>query len=159
MHSSVLALLATCCIAGKFGRELNLAVWQSIFATAKLKLANISYLHNIIRMAIPYWTAKFKSANIFAMVILGPNAKFNSHQYFQLYSIAQLWNLCGTNLCDRRLIRKIKLTHKNMSLYSISVAVSQGQYNYNIIRSAYPPWLTNSKNYGFILVGQAIIVV
>ena len=32
-------------IAGKFGRELNLAVWRSAFATAKLKSTNISYLH------------------------------------------------------------------------------------------------------------------
>ena len=32
-------------IAGKFGGELNLAVWRSVFATAKLKSANISYLH------------------------------------------------------------------------------------------------------------------
>ena len=31
--------------AGKFGGELNLAVWRSVFATAKLKSANISYLH------------------------------------------------------------------------------------------------------------------
>ena len=30
-------------------------------------------------------TAKFKSANIFAMVIWGPTAKFNSRQYFRLY--------------------------------------------------------------------------
>ena len=89
MHSSVLALLATYHVAGKFGGELNLAVSQSIFATAKLKLANISYLH-IIRMAIPYRTAKFKSTNIFTIVILGPTAKFNSYQYFRLYSIAQL---------------------------------------------------------------------
>ena len=44
-----------------------------------------------IRMAIPYRTAKFKSANIFAMAIWGPTAKFNSHQYFQLYgSIIEL---------------------------------------------------------------------
>ena len=35
-------------------------------------------------MAIPYQTAKF---NIFGMVIWGPTAKFNSRQYFQLYSI------------------------------------------------------------------------
>ena len=33
-----------------------------------------------------YRTAKFKSANIFVMAILGPTAKYNSHQYFQLYS-------------------------------------------------------------------------
>ena len=36
-------------------------------------------------MAIPYRTAKFKSANIFAMAILGPTTKFNSCQYFRLY--------------------------------------------------------------------------
>ena len=33
------------CIVGKLGGELNLAVWQSIFVTAKLKSTNISYLH------------------------------------------------------------------------------------------------------------------
>ena len=37
-------------------------------------------------MAIPYQTTKFKSTNILAMVISGPTAKFNSHQYFWLYS-------------------------------------------------------------------------
>ena len=36
-------------------------------------------------MVILYQTAKFKSANIFAVVIWGPTAKFNSRQYFQLY--------------------------------------------------------------------------
>ena len=52
---------------------------------AKLKFAKISYLH----MAIPYRTSnlKLKSANILAIVILGSTAKFNSHQYFQLYGI------------------------------------------------------------------------
>ena len=35
-------------IAGKFGRELNLDVWWSTFATAKLKSANILYLHTSI---------------------------------------------------------------------------------------------------------------
>ena len=48
-------------IAKKNCSELNLAVWQSIFAAVKLK-----------------------SANIFAMVIWGPITKFYSHQYFQL---------------------------------------------------------------------------
>ena len=37
-------------------------------------------------MVIPYRTAKFKSTNIFAIAILGPTAKFNSHQYFRLYN-------------------------------------------------------------------------
>ena len=36
-------------------------------------------------MAIPYRTAKFKSANIRAIEILGSTAKFNSRQYFRLY--------------------------------------------------------------------------
>jgi hypothetical protein len=36
-------------------------------------------------MAIPYRTAKFKSANILAIAILGSTAKFNSRQYFRLY--------------------------------------------------------------------------
>ena len=31
--------------AGRFGGELNLVVWWSAFATAKLKSTNISYLH------------------------------------------------------------------------------------------------------------------
>jgi hypothetical protein len=38
-------------------------------------------------MAIPYRTAKFKSANIIAIEILGSTAKFNARQYFQLYGI------------------------------------------------------------------------
>ena len=38
-------------------------------------------------MAIPYQATKFKSTNIFAMAIVGPTAKFNSHQYFRLCSI------------------------------------------------------------------------
>ena len=36
-------------------------------------------------MAIPYRTAKFKSANILAIAILGSTAKFNARQYFRLY--------------------------------------------------------------------------
>ena len=36
-------------------------------------------------MAIPYRTAKFKSADILPIVILGSTAKFNSRQYFRLY--------------------------------------------------------------------------
>ena len=33
-------------------------------------------------MAIPYQTAKLKSANALAMAIWDPTTKFNSHQYF-----------------------------------------------------------------------------
>ena len=58
----------------KFGNELNLAVWQSIFATAKLKSANITYLHIVyVCMAIPYRTANFKPTNIYVMADLGSN--------------------------------------------------------------------------------------
>ena len=48
-------------IAGKFGVEINLAIL--------------------------YWTAKFKSANMFAIAIWDPMTKFNFRQYFRLYGI------------------------------------------------------------------------
>ena len=38
-------------------------------------------------MAIPYRTAKFKSANILTIANLGSTVKFNSRQYFLLYNI------------------------------------------------------------------------
>ena len=62
----------------KFG---SLAVY---IITAKLKSAK-NFLLAYIRMAILYRTAKFKSANILAIAILGSTAKFNSRQYFQLH--------------------------------------------------------------------------
>ena len=68
-------------IARKFG---SLVVQ---LATTKLKSANISYLHIYICVSIPYRTAKFISTNIFTMAIYGPIAKFNSRQYFRLYSM------------------------------------------------------------------------
>jgi hypothetical protein len=52
----------------------------------KLEISQ-NFLLAYIRMAIPYRTAKFKSANILAMAILGSTAKFNPHQYFRLYGI------------------------------------------------------------------------
>ena len=51
-----------------------------------------NFLLAYIRMAIPYRTAKFKSANMLVMAIWDPTAKFNSHQYFWLYSTF-VWNL------------------------------------------------------------------
>ena len=41
-------------------------------------------------MAIPYRTAKFESANTFAMAIWDPTAKFNSRQYFRLYGMCMV---------------------------------------------------------------------
>ena len=77
-------------LAGKFG---GLAVYN--ITITKLKSAKISYLHNIIRMAILYRTAKFNiiillCCNILAIAILGSTVKFNSRQYFQLYNIINL---------------------------------------------------------------------
>ena len=43
--------------------------------------------HAYIRMVIPYRTAKFKFTNIFAVAIWRSTVKFNSRQYFCLYSI------------------------------------------------------------------------
>ena len=63
-------------IAGKFGRALNQVAYQSTFANAKL--------------AISYQIAKFKSGNIFVMVIWGPT--FNSHGY-QSNEVLQIQNL------------------------------------------------------------------
>ena len=45
------------CIATKFGRELNLTVWRSIFVTAKLKILTCIILYC---MAILYQTANLK---------------------------------------------------------------------------------------------------
>ena len=64
-------------------------VWRSILQPPNFLLA---YIH----MAILYRTAKFKSANILAVAILGSTTKFNSRQYFQLYGmcVSHLYNNC-----------------------------------------------------------------
>ena len=68
--------------------------WGIIFGGLVVYLCNhqikIRYyflLAYIIHVVIPYQPAKLKSANIFAMGILGPTTKFNSRQYFWLYCI------------------------------------------------------------------------
>ena len=83
--SRQLATVLLYCIAGKFGRELNLAVWRSHFTIAKLKSTKISSVRAYVCMAIPYQTAKLKSANIIVMPVWEQTAKFNSRQYFWLY--------------------------------------------------------------------------
>ena len=62
----------------KFG---GLAVCMS---NCQIKIRQ-NFLLAYIHMAIPYRTAKFKSANTFAMAIWDPTAKFSSRQYFWLY--------------------------------------------------------------------------
>ena len=64
---------------GKFGGELNLAVWRFAPTTAKL--------HVYICMTILYRTATFESTNIFACTDSGQSAKSNSQQIFWLYGI------------------------------------------------------------------------
>lgn len=55
------------CLARKFGRELNLAVWWTVFAAVKLKPSYISYLHAYITLkAIPYRVANVRSTNAVA---------------------------------------------------------------------------------------------
>ena len=76
-------------IAGniKFG---SLAVY---ITTAKLKPAKISYSHIYVWRSC---TAKFKSANILAIAILGSTAKFNYYQYFRLYGNS--WSIIATSI-------------------------------------------------------------
>ena len=67
-------------IAGKFG---GLAVY---YYNRQIKIRQ-NFLLAYICMAIPYRTAKFKSANILSIAILGSTAKFNARQYFWLYGM------------------------------------------------------------------------
>ena len=114
-------------IAGKFG---GLVV---LYITADLKFVKISYSH-IIRMAIPYRTAKFKPASILAIAILGSTAKFNSRQYFRLYEMFSwrrlrlIWRSCARMLAwsdvafsrhsaRNTSVRKLQLSDKNSECF------------------------------------------
>ena len=66
-----------------------------------------NFLLSYIRMAIPYRTAKFKSANILSIAILGSTAKFNARQYFRLYGVQLPIQLCDINNNIKSLISKI----------------------------------------------------
>ena len=61
-------------IAGKFG--------GLYYYNHQIKICQ-NFLLTYIRMVIPYWTTKFNPPIFF----LGSTAKFNSRQYFRLYSI------------------------------------------------------------------------
>ena len=50
-----------------------------------------NFLLAYIHMVILYRTAKFKSANVLEIAILGSTAKFNSCQYFRLYGRICSW--------------------------------------------------------------------
>ena len=60
-----------------------------------------NFLLTYIRMAIPYQTAKFKSANILSIAILGSTAKFKARQYFRLYDMIK-WLIRHTHSQNER---------------------------------------------------------
>ena len=70
----------------KIWRGIKFGGWRSIKIHQNFLLA-------YIRMAILYRTAKFKSANILPIAILGSTAKFNSGQYFRLYGMGHSYNV------------------------------------------------------------------
>ena len=85
------------CFTWGFNLPYRQKIWRfgSLACDRQIKFHQY-FILAYMRMVIPYWTAKFKSANIFTMVIWDPTAKFNSRQYFQLYStspIAAYWVL------------------------------------------------------------------
>ena len=79
-------------IAGKFGGEFGLAVCLS---NRQIKIYH-NFLLTYIRMAIPYRTANFKFANMFAMASWDPTTKLNSRQYFWLYGM-----ICNSCVSER----------------------------------------------------------
>ena len=69
-------------------------VWRSAWASAKLKSAKVTYSHVYI------WRSRTKLPNLnqpimFAMAIWDSTPKFNSLQYFRLYSICTCRWLCS----------------------------------------------------------------
>ena len=73
-------------IARKFAREYKFSDLAVYLCNFQIKTRQHFLLEHIC-MAIPCQTAKFKSANIFSMAILGPTAKFDSCQYYRLYGM------------------------------------------------------------------------
>ena len=71
-----------------FSLPYSREIWHfgGLYYNRQIKIRQI-FLLAYIRKAIPYRTAKFKSANILAIAILGSTAKFNARQYFRLYGI------------------------------------------------------------------------
>ena len=101
--------------------------------------------YNIIRMAILYWITKFKSANIFAMVIWGSTAKFNSHQYFQLYGIHMHINVC----CD--------VTIKKWGFYCLVLVVwEKFKHRKHLSKLRYLHMCNMQLNWVFVLKHQHV---
>ena len=78
----------------KLWQGIKLAVWWSIVVIAKLKSSNISYLHIIICIVIPYRTSKF---NIFAKAVGAqlPNLITSNISSYTVYMPAHAHNWAG----------------------------------------------------------------
>ena len=76
---------ATYHITGKFGGELNFAVWRSAFTTTKLKSANISYLHIYVWRSLTELPNLNLNLPIFLQWWFW--AQPPTRQHFRLYSI------------------------------------------------------------------------
>ena len=61
-------------------RCFNIPYSRGLACDRQIKICQY-FLLAYIHMMTPYRTAKFKSADIFTIVIQGPTAKFNSRQY------------------------------------------------------------------------------
>ncbi|MCG8623694.1 MAG: hypothetical protein MJE68_17085, partial [Proteobacteria bacterium] len=70
-----------------------------LYYNSQIKIRQ-NFLLAYIRMAIPYQTAKFKSANILLIAIWSSTTKFNARQYFRLYGIIMYTSTIqeGTNV-------------------------------------------------------------
>ena len=78
----------------KFWRGIKFGCLAVCIYNCQTKICQY-FLLTYIRTAILYRTTKFKSVSIFAVAILSPTAKFNSHQYFWLYGITCLLIWCS----------------------------------------------------------------
>ena len=100
-------------IAEKFGGELNLLVWQSAFATAKLKSANISYSH------IYVWQSLTELPNLNPPIFLqwrfGPNCLIPAN-----ISGSTLYYTTGTCTC----VHDAKSMHADKGPITISLGAS-----------------------------------
>ena len=80
------------------GLPYSRKIWRfgGLYYNHQIKIRQ-NFLLAYIHMAMPYRTAKFKSANILLIAIWGSTAKFNAHQYFWLYGICMFPKDCGLN--------------------------------------------------------------
>ena len=88
MLCELLGDLGMRCFSILYSRKIwrGIKIWRfgGLYYYRQIKIRQ-NFLLAYIRMAILYRIAKFKSANILAIAILGSTTKFNARQYFRLY--------------------------------------------------------------------------